>query len=255
LISADEIRQYAGHDGLLKDRVVLVTGAGSGIGRAAAMIYAKYGATVVLLGRRVAKLEAVYDEILAAGDEKPSISAFNLESGDLAQYIELAESIDSMYGRLDGLLHNAGLLGDMTPIEHYDPVKWQQVMHVNLTSVFLLTRACLPLLKKSKDASVILTSSGVGRKGRAYWGAYAVSKFGTEGFMEILADETEENTNIRVNSINPGRTRTNMRATAYPGEDPDTLKTPENIMGPYLFLMGPDGSGTTGQRFDCQVNN
>ena len=232
---------------------MLVTGAGSGIGRAAAMSYAKYGATVLLLGRRVPKLEAVYDEILAAGGVKPGICAFNLESGDLAEYIELAATIDSMYGRLDGLLHNAGILGDLTPIEHYDPVKWQQVMHVNLTSVFLLTRACMSLLKKSKDASVILTSSGVGKKGRAYMGAYAVSKFGTEGFMEILADETEKNTNIRVNIINPGRTRTQMRATAYPGEDPDTLKTPENIMGPYLYLMGPDSSGSTGRRFDCQV--
>lgn len=236
----------------MKDRVVLVTGAGDGIGRAVSLALAKRGATVILLGRTVKKLEKVYDEIVAAGGPQPAIYPMDLEGAVWDDYVELADRIDEEYGRLDGLLHNAGLLGDRSPIEHYDPVAWQRVMLVNVSAPFLLSRACVPLLRKSKDASVVFTSSGVGRTGRAHWGAYAVSKFATEGLMETFADEMENVQNVRVNAINPGATRTNMRAKAYPGEDPATLKTPEDIADKYVWLLSSASAGRQGISFDVK---
>lgn len=237
---------------LLRDRIVLVTGAGDGIGRAAALAYARHGATVILLGRTIAKLEKVYDEIEAAGGPQPAIFPLNLEGATLKDYHDMAETLDKEFGRLDGILHNAGLLGRITPFEQYNPELWDQVMQININGPVWMTQALLPLLKSSPDASVVFTSSSVGRKGRAYWGAYAVSKFATEGFMEVLADEVEHLGTIRVNTLNPGATRTKMRANAYPGEDPQTLRTPEEIMPTYLWLMGPDSKGINGQRFDAQ---
>ncbi|SDJ29025.1 YciK family oxidoreductase [Billgrantia gudaonensis] len=237
---------------LLKERIVLVTGAGDGIGRAASLAFARHGATVILLGRTLSKLEKVYDEIEAAGLPQPAIFPLNFEGATLKDYHDMAETLDKEFGRLDGVLHNAGLLGNITPFVQYDPALWEQVMQVNLNGPIWMTQALMPLLEASKDASVVFTSSGVGRKGRAYWGAYSVSKFATEGFMEVLADEVEHRGNIRVNSLNPGATRTRMRASAYPGEDPETLLTPEAIMPTYLWLMGPDSRGHNGERFDAQ---
>ncbi|GAA0571809.1 YciK family oxidoreductase [Halomonas salifodinae] len=237
---------------LLAGRIVLVTGAGDGIGRAAALAYARHGATVILLGRTIAKLEKVYDEIEAAGGPQPAIFPLNFEGATLKDYQDMAETLEREFGRLDGILHNAGLLGRLTPFDQYNPQLWEQVMQVNFNGPVWMTQALLPLLKASEDASVILTSSSVGRRGRAFWGAYAVSKFATEGFMEVLADELENLTAVRVNSLNPGATRTQMRRSAYPAEDPDTLRTPEEIMPTYLWLMGPDSRGVTGQRFDAQ---
>ncbi|MGH8495788.1 MAG: YciK family oxidoreductase [Gammaproteobacteria bacterium] len=237
---------------LLAGRVILITGAGDGIGRAVTLACAAHRATVVLLGRTVARLEAIYDRIVADGGERPAIQQLDLSRATWDDYLRVASALEGQYGRLDGLLHNAGILGDMSPIEHYDVEVWQRVLLVNLTAPFALTRACLPALKRSADASLLFTSSSVGRKGRAYWGAYAVSKFGIEGLTDIVADETDENTHIRVNSINPGKTRTSMRREAYPFEDPDTLARPEDIVKTYLYLLGPDSRGITGQRFDCQ---
>jgi NAD(P)-dependent dehydrogenase (short-subunit alcohol dehydrogenase family) len=168
-------------------------------------------------------------------------------------YCELAGILAREFETLDGLVHNAGILGDRTPIEHYDPIVWQKVIQVNLTAPFLLTQACLPLLRQSSDASVIFVSSGVGRKGRAYWGAYSVSKFGVESLSQILADECETNTHIRSNCLNPGATRTGMRKVAYPGEDPDSIKSPRQVIPPYLFLLGPDSRGISGMSLDCQT--
>jgi NAD(P)-dependent dehydrogenase (short-subunit alcohol dehydrogenase family) len=245
-------RTYAPSEGLLDGRVILVTGAGDGIGRAVAKACAKYGATVGLLGRTLTKLEAVYDEIVAAGWPRPSIAQMNLAKAHGPDYFKLAESIDTEFGRLDGLLHNAGILGQMTPIEQHDVGIWAEVLHINLTVPFVMTQVMLPLLKQSEDASIVFTSSGVGRRGRAYWGAYAVSKFGVEGLAQVLADETEQHPNIRVNCINPGRTRTSMRAAAYPGEDPATLKAPHDIVAAYLYLLGPDSRGYSGHSIDAQ---
>ena len=246
------VKDYRAAPDLLKDRVILVTGAGDGIGRAAAIAFAKHQATVVLLGRTISKLESVYDDIVNAGSPRPAIAPMNLAKAGGPDYSQLAERIESEFGRLDGILHNAGILGQLTPIEHHDVGTWAEVLHVNLTAPFVLSKMLLPLLKKSADASVIFTSSGVGRQGRAYWGAYAVSKFGTEGLSQVLADETEDTGTIRVNCINPGRTRTAMRRAAYPGEDPATLPAPEDILPAYLYLMGPDSHGITGKSLDAQ---
>lgn len=246
------LKNYRPAAAALHDRIILVTGAGDGIGRAVSKALAEFGATVVLLGRTASKLEQVKDEIVAAGLAQPHICPLDLEQADGNSYQSLTDTLSKESGRLDGLLHNAGQTGTLTPIEHYDVGVWQQVMHVNLTAAFILTKGLLPLLRQSDDASIVFTSSSVGRKARAYWGAYAVSKFGTEGLMQVLADETQENTNIRVNSINPGATRTRMRALAYPAEDASELASPEDIVGPYLYLLGPDSKDITGQSFDAQ---
>lgn len=243
---------YQAPDGLLNQRIILVTGAGSGIGRAAALSFAEHGATVILLGRTEEKLEAVYDEIEAAGYPQPALIPFNLETATEQDYDNLAATLEQEFGHLDGILNNASLLGLRTPIEDYDPAVWQQVMQVNVNSAFLLTQALLSLTETSTDASIVFTSSGVGRKGRAYWGAYSVSKFATEGMMQVLADELEHLGNIRVNCINPGATRTNMRAAAYPGENPSSNPAAEDIMPVYLYLMGADSKGTNGQSLNAQ---
>lgn len=237
---------------LLKGRVILVTGAGDGIGRAAAKAYAAHGATVILVGRTIKKLEAVYDEIEEAGGAQPAIFPLNFETATYKDYGEMAELLQKEFGIIDGILHNAGILGSLTPVEAYNPQVWEQVMQVNFNSALLMTQALLSLMQESKDASLIFTSSSVGRKGRAFWGAYSISKFATEGLMEVLADELENITNIRVNSINPGAVRTGMRQLAYPGENPQTLRTPEEIMPTYLYLMGPDSKGVNGQKLDAQ---
>lgn len=247
------MQDYKAPEALLKDRIIMVTGAGSGIGRTAAKTYAAYGATVILLGRTISKLESVYDEIEAAGHPKPAIVPLNLEGAAVKDYEEMAMTIEDNFGQLDGLLHNAAILGQRTPVEQYDPETWNKVMHINATAPFLLSRAMIPLLRKSSDASVIFTSSSVGRKAKAYWGAYSISKFAVEGLSQLMADELDdERHNIRVNSLNPGATRTNMRAHAYPAENPTTNPTPEELMPSYLYLMGPDSKGITGQQLDAQ---
>lgn len=245
-------RDYSPAKDLLKGRVILVTGAGDGIGRAVSKGLAAHGATVVLLGKTVKKLEGVYDEIIAAGGPQPGIYPLDLMGARYKDYEDLVGALDREYGKLDGLLHNAGILGERAPIEHHEVHVWQQVLQVNLTAPFMLTKACLELLYKSPDASVVFISSGVARKPRAYWGAYAVSKAGIEALSATLADETEFRKTLRVNSINPGPVRTEMRRLAFPAEDREKLLTPEQILGTYLYLLGPDSQGVTGQQFDAQ---
>ena len=245
-------RTYEYRPGLLKNRNILITGASDGIGRALALCSAELGAKVILHGRNIKKLETVYDEIQALdGAARPSIAPMDLATADGDAYRSLADSIGKEFGQLDGLVHNAGILGEKISIEQYDPGMWQRVMHVNVTSAFALTQVCLPLLRESQDPSMIFTSSGVGRKGRAFWGAYAVSKFATEGLSQTLADENRH-TSLRVNTVNPGATRTNMRLAAYPAEDRDLLKTPQQILPVYVYLLGPDSQGVTGESFDAQ---
>ena len=246
-------RTHNAHPDELAGRVIAITGASSGIGRAVALACAKFGATVILIGRNARKLETVHGEIEAAGGPVPTIAVLDLEKALASDYDQLASAVSERFGRLDGLLHNAGLLGTLSPIEHYDVPTWCRVMHVNVTAAFALTQVLLPALKQSKDASVLFTSSSVGRKGRAYWGAYAVSKFATEGFMQVLASEVENITSIRVNSLNPGRARTMMRRQAYPAEDLNSLPLPETLTGPYIALLGPASRGVTGQTFDAQA--
>ncbi len=238
---------------LLAGRTILVTGAGDGIGRCAARTLANYGANLILLGRRQEKLEQVYDEIRASTTTDPVIVPLDLETTPYEGYQELAGMVQQHYGQLDGLLHNASLLGPRQPIEHYDPAFWPRLMQVNLNAVFYLTKTLLPLLQQAGDARILFTSSSVGRKGRAYWGAYAVSKAAVENLCQVLADELETEGRVRVNSINPGATRTQMRAMAYPGEDPATVPSAESHMDLYLYLLGPDGRQHHGQQFDART--
>jgi NAD(P)-dependent dehydrogenase (short-subunit alcohol dehydrogenase family) len=213
---------------------------------------ARLGAQVILHGRSTAKLEKVYDEIYAVeGAKRPSIAVLDLESANADNYTTLATSIADEFGQLDGLVHNASILGELFSIEQYDAVLWQKVMHVNFTAVFALTQVLLPLLKKSGDASVVFTSSGVGRVGRAFWGPYSASKFATESLSQVLADE-HRNSALRSNCINPGATRTKMRLAAFPGEDRNALKTPEDILATYVYLLGGESKGVTGESYDAQ---
>lgn len=245
------MQDYQAPEDLLKDRVILVTGASDGIGKAMAKAYAKAGATVILHGRDTSKLEAVYDEIISQNHPQPAIIPLNLVNASPEHFQSLAETIKSELGRLDGILHNAGVISELSPIEFTSPETWHQIMQVNLNSVFLLTRACIPLLREADSASIILTSSGVGKKGRAFWGPYAVSKFATEGFLQVLADELE-GSSIRVNAINPGATRTKMRAVAFPAEDKYSIVAPEEHAPLYLYLMGDDSQTIHGQSIDAQ---
>ena len=244
--------EYSAAPDLLKDRIIMVTGAGRGIGEAAAKTYAAHGATVLLLGKNEENLNRVYDEIEAAGHPQPAVIPFNLETALPHQYDELAATVEREFGRLDGLLHNAAIVGPLTPIEQLSGENFMRVMQVNVNAMFMLTTAMLPLMKLSSDASIIFTSSSVGRKGRAYWGAYSVSKFATEGLMQTLADELDGTSAIRANSVNPGATRTSMRAKAYPGENPLTNPLPAEIMPAYLYLMGPDSGDINGKALNAQ---
>jgi NAD(P)-dependent dehydrogenase (short-subunit alcohol dehydrogenase family) len=237
---------------LLAGRVIAVTGAGEGIGRAVALAAAAHGAELVLIGRTVKKLESLHHEIAQRGGPEASIAPLDLEKALAKDYDTLAAALHERYGRLDGLLHNAAELGVLSPIDHYDMAAWCRVLHVNLTAAFALTQVLLPALRASADASVVFTSSGVGRRGRAYWGAYAVSKFGTEGLSQVLADELSGSSNVRVNALNPGATRTRMRRRAFPGENAQQNPEPAAITGSYLWLLGPESRGVTGQSLDCQ---
>jgi NAD(P)-dependent dehydrogenase (short-subunit alcohol dehydrogenase family) len=238
----------------LRGRAILVTGAGSGIGRAVSLALARAGAEVILLGRTVQKLEGVHAEIgKIAGAAEASIVPLDLERALAAEYESVANAIDKRYGRLDGLLHNAALLGALTPIDQYDVPTFMRVMHVNVTAAFVLTQHLLPLLRASSDASVLFTSSGVGKRGRAYWGAYSVSKFAVEGLSQVLAHETEGNSTVRANVIDPGKTRTAMRRQAYPSEPQESLPTAESLTPAYIALLGPASRGVTGRRFEAQA--
>ncbi|WP_126454729.1 YciK family oxidoreductase [Sulfuriflexus mobilis] len=243
---------YTASPELLKDRVILVTGAGDGIGRGVARAYAAHGATVILLGRTTHKLEAVYDEILAAGHPQPAIFPLELHKAGEAEYAGLIGGIATEFGRLDGVLHNAAELGSLTPIDHYSLELWQRTLMVNLTAPFMLTQACLPLLRQAPDAAILFSSTDRHEKTAAYWGAYGVSKQGLDAFMFILADELENNSAIRVNAINPGPLRTHLRSKAYPGENPNTLPEVSQILPAYLYLMGADSTGIRGQLLDAQ---
>lgn len=245
-------KNYTYPANLLEGRIILITGASDGIGRSLAVHAAAHGARVILHGRNAAKLEKVYDEIEALGGApRPSIAILDFAASGSEAYTSLADSLAEEYGRLDGLVNNASILGERYSIEQYDVAMWQQVMHVNVTAAFAITQVCLPLLHQSDDASIIFTSSGVGRTGKPFWGAYAVSKFATEGLSQVLASEQAHGL-IRVNCINPGPVRTEMRRAAYPAEDRDALRTADEILPTYMYLLGPDSRGVTGQSLDAQ---
>ncbi len=245
-------KQFKADPDLLAGRVILITGAAGGFGSALARECAKAGASVILCGRNAAKLERLYDEIERMGAPQPAIAMLDLAAATAADYDSLAATIGDEFGRLDGLVHAAALLGDRTPLEQYDVPTWCRVLHVNLTAPFILTQVLLPALRKSADASVIFVSSGVVNHPRPFWGAYAVAKTGLESVRAMLSQELEGEANIRVNSVNPGRMRTPMRAAAYPAEDPNTVPSPASVSGPFLHLLSAQSRGIDGQYIEAQ---
>ena len=221
----------------LRNHNILITGAGDGFGRALACQAAAAGAQVLLLGRTLAKLEAVYDSIVAAGGITPILVPGDLATLNANGAEGVAEAITDQIGMLHGLVHNAAQLGQRVPLQYYDPIQWQQLLQVNLSAPFLLTRALLPALLAADAARILFLSSTVGTRGRAYWGAYSVSKFGLEGLAQVLRDELENTSSVRVHVVNPGRMRTAMRAAAYPAEDPDSLPLPAVLAAAALPLL------------------
>ncbi len=250
-LTLDRLNQAQTPDALA-GQVIVVTGAGDGIGKAAALDFASAGAHVVLIGRTQEKLEAVYDQIEATTQTEPIILPLDLNELTTEAAQELAHGIEQTYGRLDGVLLNASVLGDKMSIAQYPPKVWNTVMNVNLNSAFHMTQALLPLLEASQNGRIVYTTSSVGREGRAYWGAYAVSKFATEGLMQTLADELQNISRVRVHCINPGGTRTAMRAKAYPGEDPKTVPAPEVHMPLYRYLLSPHSQDFNGISWDAR---
>ncbi len=235
----------------LANKVILITGAGAGIGKEAALTYAKLGATVILLGKTVKKLEAVYDEIMSLALAEPAIIPLDLKGATKQNYIDMSTTIASQFGKLDGALLNASILGELTPFTQIHEQVYDDVMKINVTAQCLLAQALIPTLQLAENASLVFTSSGVGNKGRAYWGAYSISKFATEGMMQVIADEYE-NSNLRTNAINPGATNTGMRATAYPAEDKERLASTNDIMPLYVYLMSDDSLDINGQTLKAQ---
>jgi len=235
----------------LENKTILITGAGDGIGRQAALTFAQLGATIILLGKTVKKLEAVYDEIIAQGGKEPAIVPLDMKGATKQNYLDMVTTIESQVGQLNGALLNASILGELSPFTHIQEKTWLDVMQVNVNAQFLLAQALIPAMQKSQKASLIFTTSGVGHKGRAFWGPYSVSKFATEGLMQVIADEYDDS-NLRCNAINPGATRTKMRATAFPGEKAESLPTPADIMPLYVYLMTDDSLKVNGQVLNAQ---
>lgn len=243
---------YDAEQNFLDDKTILITGASDGIGKACAKAYAAYGATVILLGRDQQKLDTVFDEIEEMHPGKVIIHPLDFKTASMTDFKILAESLNDQFECLDGLIHNAALLGARTPIEFYPEQDWKDLMQVNVNAVFQLTQSLIPALTRSKSARLLFISSSVGRVGRAFWGAYAVSKFAIEGLMQTIAEELENTTSIRVNSLNPGGTRTNMRRDAYPAENPETLQTAESLMPVYLYLMSAEAQNIHGQALNAK---
>ncbi len=237
---------------LLSGRIILLTGAANGIGRAVADAMASHGATVVMLDKDVKGLELAYDEIVAAGYTEPALYPMDLQGATPDDYTQLAKTLEQEFGRLDGLVHNAAWLGALVPFANYDNEMWLESMQVNLHAPYLLTTACLDLLNASDNASVLFVSDETGRKGKAYWGAYAVAKAGLESLMQILADELESNTSIRVNSLDTGPVLTSMYRIAYPGTNSSELNMPADVVNPFLYLCSTESAGLTGQQLSCR---
>jgi NAD(P)-dependent dehydrogenase (short-subunit alcohol dehydrogenase family) len=246
------INDYQAPPNLLKDKIILITGAGRGIGRAAALSFAKHGATVILCGRNLATLESVYDEIESKGFAQAAIFPLQLDTQSEQEFSAVKDAVEQEFGRLDGLLHNAAYMAPRTPLPHFKLQEWNKALAINLTAPFLLTKALWPLLQKSEDASIIYSSDSVGRKAKAYWGAYAISKAAGEHFVETLADELDGNNSIRINSIDPGPTQSASRSLAFPAENPEAIACPESIMPAYLFLMGSASKTENGRQFSAQ---
>ena len=246
---------YAPASDLLKDRVILVTGAGQGIGKSAALTYAQYGATVLLLGRNQKRLDALYDEIVDGGHPEPMALKLDLARADDPQFKAMAQAIFEQLGRLDGILHNAARFEGLIPLEHQALEPWLGALRVNLAAPIALTRACWPLLTRAPDASVIFTSETHGHAPAAFWGAFAVSKAGLEAALKIWSEELAPYPNLRMNAIIPGAVCSPQRLVSHPAENREQLASIESLMPLYLYLMGVDSRGQNGRFFEAQSAN
>lgn len=246
------MKDYLPPSDLLAGRVILVTGASSGLGRASSLAFARHGATVALLARGEARLEAVYDEIVAAGYPEPAMFPYDLLTADDRGLETLAGAIAHHLKRLDGVLHSAHRFYSLTPLELQTLDEWQALMRINLIAPFALTRACLPLLRQSPDASVVFTGESHGHQPGAYWGGYAVAKSGLETLTRIWSDETASEENLRINTLIPGQVATTLRSRTHPGLSPESVPSVDDLMPWYLYLMGADSREVRGQIVECQ---
>lgn len=243
---------YIPPSNFLSGKTILITGASDGIGKQCAKTFAQFGAKLILIGRSLEKLEALFDEIEAEFPGSAYLHPMDFIAASTDDYSELANSVNEEFTSLDGIIHSAGLLGARAPIEHYPDSDWSAVMQTNVTAPFMLTKSLLPALTRSTDARLLFLSSSVGRKARAHWGAYGVSKFALEGLMQTLADELENTSSVKVNSLNPGGTRTNMRRDAFPAEDPNTQPHPEELMSVFLYLFSEESQSIHKAAMNCR---
>ena len=234
---------------MMEGKTILITGANRGIGKSLAKNFSNIGANVILLGKNEDSLNEVYDEIISCTKTKPLIIESDLNLLDLDGAHQIKKAILNQYGVLDGLIYNAAKLGKMTSIEDYEDGLWKEIINTNLNSSFLIYKELIPILKAAPNGRIIFTSSGVAEAGKAYWGAYSVSKFAVKGLAEIMRDELDSTSNIKVFNYDPGATKTSMRASAYPGEDPNNLKDPDKLFGDYLWFFSEESQNSTQHYF------
>ena len=232
----------------MKNKVILITGANKGIGKTLSLEFSKMGVNIVLLGRNEESLDSVYDEIITTTSTKPLIIKCDLSDIDNKSAKQINDEIMGVYGRLDGVICNAAKPGKMSTIEDYEEDIWKEVFNINLHSAFIISKEILPALKAAPNGRIIFTSSGVAEVGKAFWGAYSASKFAVKGLAEILRDELDTTSNVKVFNYDPGKTRTSMRALAYPAENPQDLKEPKVLFNDYLWFFS-DESQTSNQHY------
>ena len=232
----------------MKNKVILITGANKGIGKMLSLEFSKMGVNIVLLGRNEESLDSVYDEIITTTSTKPLIIKCDLSNIDINSAKQISDEIMGVYGRLDGVIFNAAKLGKMSTIEDYEEDIWKEVFNINLHSAFIISKEILPALKAAPNGRIIFTSSGVAEVGKAFWGAYSASKFAVKGLAEILRDELDTTSNVKVFNYDPGKTRTSMRALAYPAENPQDLKEPKVLFNDYLWFFS-DESQSSNQHY------
>ena len=235
----------------LSSRTILITGATDGIGAVLAIEFSRLGSNIILLGRDSSKLDKVYDQLDSSfASQKHLILQADLGLLNNESAHEILNAITEEFTSLDGIIHNAAILGTMTTLEDYELSRWDEVLNVNLRAPFLLTKTLKTILETSTLPRIIFTSSGVANVGRAFWGAYSVSKFGLKGLAEIFANELETTSSIKVFNFDPGATQTKMRASARPAENPNSLKTPNDLINCYLWFFSEESSNSKQNYFE-----